>query len=134
LWNPVRGIPFGVYDLAGNEGWVSVGIDHDTSRFAVGNIRNWWLEMGRHAYYPCARELAITADSGGGNGSRRRMWKTGLQRFADETDSRILILRHAPLQNVASCQVDAAQTMKDWRHPQPACREKTRVGKGPSPG
>ncbi|MDR2637082.1 MAG: ISAzo13 family transposase, partial [Zoogloeaceae bacterium] len=90
-----KAIPFGVYDLSGNEGWVSVGIDHDTSQFAVSSIRNWWLEMGRHAY-PCARELTITADSGGSNGSKRRMWKTELQRFANETGMTLHVLHYPP--------------------------------------
>lgn len=90
-----KAIPFGIYDLSGNEGWVSVGIDHDTSQFAVSSIRNWWFEMGRHAY-PSARELTITADSGGSNGSRRRLWKTELQRFADETGMTIHVLHYPP--------------------------------------
>ena len=64
--------PYGVYDLAADEGWVSVGIDHDTAEFAVKSLRRWWSRMGRWAY-PGARELLITADSGGSNGSRNRL-------------------------------------------------------------
>ncbi len=76
--------PYGVYDLAANAGWVSVGIDHDTAAFAVATIRRWWLGAGR-ARYPAARRLLITADGGGSNGSRVRLWKWELQRLADET-------------------------------------------------
>jgi hypothetical protein len=79
-----RAAPYGVYDLANNSGWVSVGVDHDTSAFAVETIRRWWHSMGQQSY-PQASELLITADSGGSNGSRVRLWKVELQRFADET-------------------------------------------------
>jgi transposase len=78
-----RAAPYGVYDLANNSGWVSVGIDHDTSAFAVETIRRWWYSMGRPVY-PRAKTLLITADSGGSNGSRVRLWKVELQRLADE--------------------------------------------------
>jgi len=83
--DPRRGkaIPYGVYDLANNEGWVSVGIDHDTAEFAVNAIRLWWTRMGRHRF-PRARTLLITADAGGSNGPRSRLWKWALQRFADD--------------------------------------------------
>ncbi len=77
-----KAIPYGVYELGRNVGWVSVGIDHDTARFAVATIRRWWRELGRKAY-PHADKLMITADSGGSNGSRLRLWKWELQRFAD---------------------------------------------------
>ena len=70
--------------LANNSGWVSVGVDHDTSAFAVETIRRWWYRMGQQSY-PQATELLITADSGGSNGSRVRLWKVELQRLADET-------------------------------------------------
>ncbi len=70
--------PYGVYDLTGNEGWVSVGISHDTAEFAVESVRQWWYRMGR-AVYPEAKELLITADAGGSNGSRNRLWKVCLQ-------------------------------------------------------
>lgn len=83
--DPVLGkaIPYGVYDLANNEGWVSVGIDHDTAEFAVNAIRLWWSRMGRHRF-PRARRLLITADAGGSNGPRSRLWKWALQRLADD--------------------------------------------------
>ena len=70
-----RAAPYGVYDLANNTGWVSVGVDHDTSAFAVETIRRWWHSMGQPAY-PKAKQLLITADSGGSNGSRVRLWKS----------------------------------------------------------
>ena len=66
--------PYGVYDLTRNAEWVSIGIDHDTAKFAVNSIRRWWMKMGRAAY-PEANQLLITADSGGSNGSRNRLWK-----------------------------------------------------------
>ena len=75
--------PYGVYDLGSNSAWVSVGTDHDTASFAVATIRRWWFAMGK-AIYPDARELMITADGGGSNGSRVRLWKLELQRLADE--------------------------------------------------
>ena len=77
-----RAIPYGVYDLGANTGWVSVGIDHDTAAFAVASIRRWWQAMGRRAY-PHARRLLITADAGGSNGARVRLWKVELQKLAD---------------------------------------------------
>jgi transposase len=75
--------PYGVYDVAANQGWVSVGIDHDTAEFAVESIRRWWREMG-HPRYPTARRLLITADCGGSNGYRVRLWRLQLQKLADE--------------------------------------------------
>jgi len=78
-----RAVPYGVYDLAANEGWVSVGIDHDTAAFAVQTIRSWWHNVG-HQQYPGASCLTITADGGGSNGSRVRLWKYQLQKLADE--------------------------------------------------
>jgi hypothetical protein len=78
-----RAIPYGVYDLAANNGWVSVGVDHDTSSFAVETIRRWWGSMGRQRY-PNAKRLLITADGGGSNGTRLRLWKVELQKLADE--------------------------------------------------
>jgi len=77
-----KAIPYGVYDMARNEAWVSVGRDHDTPAFAVASIRQWWTQMGRAAY-PAATALYITADAGGSNGYRSRAWKRGLQRLAD---------------------------------------------------
>lgn len=90
-----RATPFGVYDLLRNEGWVSVGIDHDTAAFAVESIRRWWERMGRPAYGG-AHRLLITADGGGSNGSRRRLWKTELQRLADETTLEITVCHFPP--------------------------------------
>lgn len=78
-----RANPYGVYDVGSNTGWVSVGTDHDTASFAVETIRRWWITMGRQRY-PAASELMITADGGGSNGSRVRLWKMELQRLADE--------------------------------------------------
>jgi hypothetical protein len=82
--NKGKAIPYGVYDLALNKGWVTVGIDHDTAAFAVQTIHRWWKEMGKKAY-PRATSLLIVADSGGSNGSRVRLWKWELQRLADAT-------------------------------------------------
>jgi len=79
-----KAIPYGVYDIAKNAGWVSVGLTHDTASFAVATIRRWWKRMGRKVY-PEARSLLITADSGGSNASRSRLWKWELQSFADES-------------------------------------------------
>lgn len=78
-----RANPYGIYDLGSNSAWVSVGTDHDTASFAVATVRHWWFSMGR-ALYPDARELTITADGGGRNGSRDRLWKLELQRLADK--------------------------------------------------
>jgi hypothetical protein len=79
-----RANPYGVYDVAQNAGWVSVGTDHDTATFAVESIRRWWQSMGL-AQYPQTRRLLITADGGGSNGSRVRLWKAELQKLADES-------------------------------------------------
>ena len=89
-----KAIPYGVYDLHANVGWVSVGVDHDTPAFAVATIRTWWLQMGLTTY-PQAKELLITADSGGSNSARARLWKRELQRFADESGLRISV-SHLP--------------------------------------
>ncbi len=78
-----RATPYGVYDLAKNEAWVSLGVDHDTAEFAVETIRRWWKTMGQLAY-PNAKSLLITADGGGSNGSRLRLWKVELQKLANE--------------------------------------------------
>ena len=90
-----RASPYGVYDIERNEGWVSVGIGADTSEFAVESIRRWWNEMGRPRY-PDATELLVTADGGGSNGSRVRLWKVELQRRADETGLRITVCHLPP--------------------------------------
>ena len=78
-----RAVPYGIYDIADNKGWVSVGVDHDTAAFAVNTIRTWWRTMGR-ARYPAAKRLMITADGGGSNGARVRLWKIELQKLVDE--------------------------------------------------
>jgi hypothetical protein len=83
-----RAAPYGIYDLTVNRGWVSVGIDHDTAAFAVQSIRWWWKTEGRRSY-PGSRRLLITADCGGSNGNRVRLWKWELQKLADETGLRI---------------------------------------------
>src|SRR5246127_5588201 len=80
-----RAVPYGVFDLAANSGWVSVGVDHDTAAFAVNSIRRWGLTVGR-IRYPGATRLLITADGGGSNGSRVRLWKRELQKLANELD------------------------------------------------
>jgi len=89
-----RAVPYGVYDLAANAGWVSVGMNHDTAAFAVQTIRRWWQEVGRRRY-PGARRLLITADGGGGNGSRLRLWKRELQLLATELGIEITV-HHLP--------------------------------------
>jgi transposase len=90
-----KAIPYGVYDLTRNEGWVSVGIDHDTARFATASIKRWWRKMGRKRY-PQAKELLITADCGGSNGSRTRLWKLALQELADELGLRLTVCHFPP--------------------------------------
>lgn len=89
-----RATPYGVYDIARNEGWVNVGTDKDTAVFAVESIRRWWNEMGR-INYPQASQLMITADGGGSNGSRLRLWKTQLQDFCNEIQIPI-VMSHFP--------------------------------------
>src|SRR6201997_3956429 len=88
-------IPYGVYDEATNTGWVSVGVDHDTAEFAVETVRRWWRHMGSQTY-PKAKRLLITADGGGSNGSRCRLWKVELQRLADETGLRLSVCHFPP--------------------------------------
>ncbi len=90
-----KAIPYGVYDLTENQGWVSVGIDHDTARFAAEAIRRWWRKMGVK-YYAQARELLITADGGGSNGSRSRLWKVALQELANALDMPIQVCHFPP--------------------------------------
>ncbi len=89
-----KALPYGVYDVGANEGWVSVGLTHDTPAFAVATIRTWWLEMGV-VRYPKAKELLIVADSGGSNSARARLWKVELQHLADDTGLRIAV-SHLP--------------------------------------
>jgi transposase len=87
--------PYGIYDVTHNEAWVNVGTDHDTSAFAVESIRRWWLMMGQERY-PDATRLMITADSGGSNGARVRLWKAELQKFANETGLEIHVSHFPP--------------------------------------
>ena len=90
-----KAIPYGVYDVAANKAWVSVGIDHDTPTFAVNSIRSWWKKMGI-AEYPDAKELLVTADAGGSNGYRSRVWKAELQKLANETGLAISVVHFPP--------------------------------------
>jgi len=90
-----RAYPYGIYDLARNTGFVNVGTDHDTGAFAVASIRGWWRREGR-SLYSQARVLLITADGGGSNGSRLRLWKLELQKFADETGLSISVCHFPP--------------------------------------
>ncbi|MGZ3414765.1 MAG: ISAzo13 family transposase [Isosphaeraceae bacterium] len=87
--------PYGVYDLTADEGWVNVGITHDTAAFAVESIRRWWSRMGR-LVYPGAKELLVTADSGGSNARRSRLWKVSLQGLADELGLKISVCHFPP--------------------------------------
>jgi hypothetical protein len=87
--------PYGVYDQTANVGWVSVGVDHDTAEFAVESIRRWWAKMGS-GRYASATDLLITADGGGSNGRRNRLWKVALQRLADDTGLRIVVCHFPP--------------------------------------
>lgn len=90
-----RAAPYGIYDIGKNKGWVSVGIDHDTAEFAVATIRNWWKSMGQ-PLYPKAQRLLITADGGGSNGHRLRLWKTELQRLANDINIPITVCHFPP--------------------------------------
>jgi hypothetical protein len=88
-------IPYGIYDLANDEGWVNVGIDRDTAQFATASIQGWWEHLGRERY-PDATELTITADSGGSNNHRTRLWKVELQKLANSTGLRIIVCHFPP--------------------------------------
>ena len=90
-----KAIPYGIYDLANDEGWVNVGIDHDTAQFAVASIAGWWEHLGKQRF-PAATVLTITADCGGSNGNRTRLWKTELQRLADHTGLEIQVCHFPP--------------------------------------
>ena len=90
-----KAIPHGVYDLIHNQGWVSVGIDHDTAEFACNSIRRWWTRMG-HRRFPRARTLLITADAGGSNRPGSRLWQVGLQGLADATGLKITVCHFPP--------------------------------------
>ena len=108
--------PYGVLDITSNEGWVSVGIDHDTAEFATQTIRRWWEEMGRERY-PQARQLLITADGGGSNGVRLRLWKKCLQKLATNTGLEIHV-RHFPPGTSKWNKIEHrlfAQITKNWR-------------------
>jgi hypothetical protein len=88
-------IPYGVYDILNNQGWVNVGIDHDTAQFAVNSIRRWWQRMG-HRRFPRATELLITADGGGSNSPRSRLWRLSLQELADELSMKLHLCHFPP--------------------------------------
>jgi Rhodopirellula transposase DDE domain len=90
-----KAIPYGVYDVTTNSGWVSVGIDHDTAEFAVETLRHWWYRMGS-ARYPAASDLLVMADAGGSNDYRSRLWKAALQQLADETGLSISVCHFPP--------------------------------------
>lgn len=90
-----KAIPYGIYDLAQNHGWVNVGCDHDTASFAAGSIYRWWLTMGSRVY-PGAHELLICADAGGSNGYRLRLWKVELQELADQTGLQVTVCHLPP--------------------------------------
>ena len=90
-----KAIPYGVYDLGRNAGWVGVGVDHDTAAFAVQTLRRWWEQVGRAAY-PRAERLLVTADAGGSNGYRVRAWKTELARLAAETGLQVTVCHLPP--------------------------------------
>jgi len=90
-----KAIPYGVYDMINNQGWVNVGIDHDTAQFATNSIRRWWHEMGQDRF-PKAKELLITADGGGSNGHRTRLWKVSLQGLADELGLALSVCHFPP--------------------------------------
>ena len=90
-----KAIPYGVLDVWANEGWMSVGDDHDTGAFAVNAIRRWWEEMGAERY-PKARRLMVTADAGGSNGYRNRLWRRALATLAEETGLQITVCHYPP--------------------------------------
>ena len=90
-----KAVPYGVYDVGTNSAWVSVGINNDTSEFAVNSIRLWWVKMGRELY-PTTQHLMITADGGGSNGSRVKLWKRELQNFADEFGLSVTVCHYPP--------------------------------------
>jgi hypothetical protein len=90
-----KAIPYGVYDILNNQGWVNVGIDHDTAQFATHSIRRWWKQMGQRRF-PDARELLITADGGGSNSHRSRLWKVSLQALANDLDLKLFVCHFPP--------------------------------------
>ena len=90
-----KAIPYGIYDIESNEGWVTIGINYDTARFAVNSIRRWWTEMGQNRF-PRATRLLITADAGGSNGWRTRLWKVALQELANELEMNVTVCHFPP--------------------------------------
>jgi transposase len=90
-----KAVPYGIYDLVHNKGFVNVGIDHETAEFAVESIRRWWQNVGKHLY-PISQELLILADGGGSNGARNRLWKMQLQQLATETGLTITVCHLPP--------------------------------------
>ena len=119
-----KAIPYGVYDVTANAGWVSVGIDHDTSEFAVETLRRWWQKMGRQAY-PGAERLLVTCDGGGSNSSRSRFWKLELQGLADELGLRVSVCHFPPgtskwnkIEHRMFCHIT-----QNWRGRPLVCRE-----------
>jgi hypothetical protein len=90
-----KAIPYGVYDVGRNEGWVSMGVDHDTAAFAVASIRGWWNTMGKRSH-GSARQLYIVADAGGSNAYPNRLWKSELQKFADDTGLQLSVSHMPP--------------------------------------
>jgi len=90
-----KAVPYGIYDLYKNEGWVNVGISRDTAKFAVSSIRTWWGQMGSQCY-PNAKEILITADGGGSNSSRSRLWKMEIQKFSNETGMQVRVCHFPP--------------------------------------
>jgi Rhodopirellula transposase DDE domain len=90
-----KALPYGIYDLVHNQGFVNVGLDHDTAEFAVESIRRWWLQVGK-TLYPEKKALLITADGGGSNGVRNRLWKQQLQEFANEEQLSITVAHYPP--------------------------------------
>jgi hypothetical protein len=106
-----RAVPYGIYDLAANAGWVSVGMDHDTAEFAVQTIRRWWHDVGLKRY-PDARHLTITADGGGSNGSRVRLWKCELQKLANELGIDINVHHLTPGTSKTHSSADSSKTEK----------------------
>ena len=90
-----KAIPYGIYDLSRNEGWVNIGINHDTAQFATNSIRRWWLEMGQNNF-PKATRLLITADAGGSNSHRGRLWKVCLRELSNELQLNITVCHFPP--------------------------------------
>lgn len=90
-----KAIPYGVYDILNNQGWVNVGIDHDTAQFATHSIRRWWKQMGQRRF-PRGAELLVTADGGGSNSHRSRLWKVSLQELADELEMKLVVCHFPP--------------------------------------